>query len=148
MTAEHRDYFESLLGRMEPFGHVSGKAMFGGFGYWEDGDMFALLDSSGTFRLKADTTTVDAFERAGCEPFAPEMPAGRAPMTMPYWRVPARVLRNDSTFEAWVRDAIAVGHATAKGKRRSRKGTVVAKTVVGKKVVAKKAPGKRSMGGG
>ena len=139
MSAEHRPYFESLLERMSPLGHVTGKAMFGGFGFWEDGDMFALLDSGGTFRLKADDTTVPNFERAGSEPFSPEMRSERPPITMPYWTVPAKVLRSDANFETWVRDAIAVGHATAKRKGRTSTSATATKRAVTKKAVTKKA---------
>lgn len=103
-----RGYVDEVMERLTPLGAVTGKAMFGGYGVWEDGDMFALVDSGSTLHFKVDDATRDRYADAGGTQF----------MTMPYWSVPTEVLDDDDRFVDWARDAIAVGHATAKRKRR------------------------------
>ena len=89
---------------LEPLGAVTGRKMFGGYGIWEDGDMFALLDSESTLHFKVDDATRARYADAGSEQF----------MTMPYWSVPVDVLEDHDTLQVWAREAIAVGHATSK----------------------------------
>ena len=91
------------MARLEPFGDVTTKAMFGGNGIWEAGDMFALITSDSELHFKADSDTRSRYESAGCSQFR----------TMPYWSVPADVLEDDDQLEEWVEEAIEVGHATA-----------------------------------
>ena len=148
MSKEHRPLFEELLDRLQSLGDVTGKAMFGGYGFWESGDMFALIDSAGRFHLKADERTVDRYLKAGAEQFTPHM-AGRPPTAMPYWTVPAAVLRSDAKLLAWAEEAVDVGHATgrrapasASGKRAATK---QAKTSAAKKPAAKKPAAKQSV---
>jgi len=102
-------------------GDVTGKSMFGGFGFWESGDMFALLSSQGVFHFKTDDTTVARYRKAKAVQFAPEMSRGVMPTA--YWSVPKAVLHNDERFLEWGAEAVVVGHATAapKKKRSTRK---------------------------
>lgn len=113
-------FMEEVLARLAPLGDVTSKKMFGGVGFWESGDMFALIDSGGRLRFKADDTSRGRYEAAGMEAFAPPMPGGRAPMTMPYFQVPDDVLGDDDRFSEWAVEAMAVGHATAKPAKRRR----------------------------
>lgn len=107
---------EEVAERLTPLGDVTYKKMFGGVGFWESGDMFAVMDSDSRLYLKTDDATRGRYEEAGSEAFAPQM-AGRAPMAMPYHTVPAHVWADDATLADWVRDAVAVAHATSKKKR-------------------------------
>ncbi|CAN5855446.1 TfoX/Sxy family protein [soil metagenome] len=103
-----RGYVDEVMKRLTPLGAITGKGMFGGYGIWEDGDMFALVDSGSTLHFKVDDATRDRYAGAGGSQF----------MTMPYWSVPAEVLEDEDRFSDWARHAIAVGHATAKRTRR------------------------------
>lgn len=100
-------YVAYVLELLEPLGAVTGRKMFGGYGIWDDGDMFALLDSGSTLFFKVDDTTRARYADAGSEQF----------MTMPYWSVPVDVLEDEEQLAAWARDAIDVAHATAKKRR-------------------------------
>lgn len=133
MAAKNREYFEEILELLEPFGDVTGKAMFGGYGFWERGDMFALIDSSGALHFKADDLTELRYRKAKCTQFAPEMSAGQT-IKMRYWTVPKAVLRDDQRLQEWAEEAIGVGHATSKKKK---KGT--AKQAPARPAAAKKA---------
>lgn len=106
---------------LEPLGGITGRAMFGGYGWWHDGQMFALLDKDSTLYLKVDDSNRAAFEAEGRAPFTTPTPAGRAQMTMPYYEVPASVLDDRDVFREWARGAIDVAHATPSKKPRTRK---------------------------
>lgn len=100
-------YIAYVMDLLEPLGTVTGRRMFGGYGIWEDGDMFALLDRESTLYFKVDDGTRARYAAAGGVQF----------MTMPYWSVPAEVLEDEDTLHLWAREAIAVGHATSKQRR-------------------------------
>lgn len=85
MDPEHiRELFSS-------FGPVAVRRMFGGFGIYADGVMFAL-SAEGLLYLKADEHTIPAFEREGARPFtytARGKGNGRSKrVAMSYWRLP------------------------------------------------------------
>jgi len=118
VTPQARVRFEELLELLEPHGEdVTGRSMFGGFGFWEHGDVFALLSSQGTLYFKVDDTTVARYRKARATQFAPVMSHSEEPTPMPYWSVPKAVLRDDERLHEWVTEAIEVGHATSKKRR-------------------------------
>jgi DNA transformation protein len=96
-------FVDHVMDRLAPFGDVSTKAMFGGNGIWEAGDMFALITADSELHFKADDQTRPRYEAAGCSRFR----------SMPYWSVPDDVLEDDTRLAEWVEEAIEVGHATA-----------------------------------
>lgn len=109
-----RDKTEALARAMEdlePLGDVTSRAMFGGFGIYEGGKMFALIGDAELY-FKVDDSTRASFEEAGSEPFE----------KMPYYLVPPEVVENPEHLREWARAAIAVGHATGKRRRRSSRG--------------------------
>lgn len=110
-------WIDELMARLAPLGAVSFRKMFGGVGFWEHGDMFALLDSSGRLHFKVDQVSRGRYEEAGMDAFSPQTTPQRAPMTMPYFEVPAEVLADEALFAEWATQAIAVGHSTAKRRR-------------------------------
>lgn len=103
-----RAYVDYVMELLAPLGGVTGRAMFGGYGIFHEGDMFALISSSSTLYFKADDSNRAAYEEAGSEQF----------MSMPYFEVPVDVLEDSVALRQWASTAIAVGHATAKKKRR------------------------------
>ena len=101
----YKDYVMELLSPLE---EVTSRAMFGGYGIFHQGIMFALISDS-TLYFKVNDSNRAAYEEAGSKPF---------PHSMPYYEVPASVLEDTALFHDWATTAIAVGHATAKKKRR------------------------------
>ena len=83
--------------------------MFGGYGIFEDGDMFGLMSGSALFFKVGDANRA-AFEAIGTEQFN----------RMPYFRVPDRVMDDAGLLQEWTHAAIEVGHATAKKGKRKR----------------------------
>jgi len=102
------DFVEYVLEQLEGVGDITHKAMFGGYGFWERGDMFALVSSDSTLYFKVDDDTRPRYQEAGSEQFG----------NMPYWSVPADLLEDRELFHEWAREAIAVGHATARRRQR------------------------------
>ena len=100
-------FFNHIMERLEPVGGITGRAMFGGYGIFHDGDMFALIAES-TLYFKIGELNIDAYRNAGSEQF----------MTMPYYEVPVEIMEDESLFLEWARTSITVGHATAKKKKR------------------------------
>ena len=105
VDAGYRDHVMELL---RPLGQVHGRAMFGGYGIYEGGAMWALISSNDVLYFKVDAATRETYVVAGGEQFMG---------TMPYFSVPADWLEDLPTLRAHARAAIAVGHATAKRKR-------------------------------
>lgn len=94
-----------MLEVLRPAGVVSSRSMFGGFGLFESGTMFALLDSDGRLFFRVDSSTQARYEDAGSQQHNP----------MPYFEVPVDVLDDDSQLLEWAREAAQVAHAAKTG---------------------------------
>jgi DNA transformation protein len=94
-TAEFADYALELLGRA---GKVAARRMFGGYGLYCDGVMFALI-ADDVLYLRADDANRPALERAGSEPFAYEANGRRA--IMAYWRAPDAAMESPELMAPW-----------------------------------------------
>jgi len=103
-------YMEYVMEMLQPLGDVTSRSMFGVYGVFEAGDMFALV-SSDTLYFKADDSNRARYEDAGSAQFKP----------MPYWEVPAEVLEREDDVEEWPRLSIDAAHAAPRKKRRTRK---------------------------
>ena len=97
---------DRVMADLEPLGDVRARAMFGGYGIFEDGDMFGLLSGSELYFKVGDANRA-AFEEAGAQQFS----------RMPYFRVPDSVLEDAGLLQEWTHAAIGVGHATAKKRK-------------------------------
>ncbi len=97
-----------------PIGAVEAKPMFGGYGFYFEGMIFAL-EAYGKIWLKVDTETRARFEAAGSEPFLYE---GRTRMIeMPYWTLPDEALRGGAALKRWVGLALEVARRASARKR-------------------------------
>jgi len=95
---------EQFADKIMPLGEITYKKMFGGYGVFESGTMFALVTSEGGVYLKSGEANLSRFEKAGANKH------GR----MPYYQIPAQVLENDSQVEEWTQEAIEVSKAAKK----------------------------------
>ena len=135
-----RKYANQMLEMLRPAGSVTGRAMFGGFGIWENGVMFALLDSESVLYFKTDAITETAYQAEGSSQFAPQV-GEKPPTPMPYWSAPVTILDDQEEFEKWAKQAIAVAHAAARANPSAPapKKKAAAKPKAAKKPAAKKA---------
>jgi DNA transformation protein and related proteins len=99
------------------YGPVSIRRMFGGFGIYAEGRMFALAHE-GVIYLKADAATVAAFEREGQGPFtySAKGTKGGKRSIMSYWRMPERLYDDADELAVWARDALLAAERSAGAK--------------------------------
>ena len=105
---------EHLTDVLRPLGGVAARRMFGGAGLFRDGVMFALI-SDEVLYLKADATTIPAFEAEDLGPFTYGTKNGKRVLTS-YWRAPERLLDDDDEMRDWCRRAADVAAQAARKK--------------------------------
>ncbi len=104
--AADAQFRDQVLESLAPLGGVSFRSMFGGFGIFADGEMFALISGSAIF-FKADDSNRSRYEEAGSKRHG----------SMPYYRVPSDVLEDRDKLVDWARASVAVARATPKKRR-------------------------------
>ncbi len=85
-------------------GDVTSRAMFGGYGIFASGVMFALVDSAGSAFLRTDQAGADELAGLGAERHA----------RMPYWSVPPSVAADAGELERWAGRALEVARAASR----------------------------------
>ena len=109
---------DHLLELLEPFGPLTARRMFGGWGIYAAGPMVAIV-IDGELLLKTDPATRAVFEHAGCRPFVYRARGREVPMS--YWSVPEAALDSAEAMQPWARLALeAAGRAAAAKPARSR----------------------------
>ncbi|AMP07109.1 TfoX/Sxy family protein [Collimonas pratensis] len=104
------DYIRELL---EPFGAISARRMFGGYGIYHDSVMIGLVADSTLF-LKTDELTRPQFAAAGCRPFVTESKG--KPIEMSYWSAPEDAMDSANAMTPWARLAYAAAVRKANAK--------------------------------
>ncbi len=93
---------ERLLDDLVPCGDVTSRKMFGGYGVFHEGTMFAIVDGRGDAYLRADEPTSVSFEATGSSRHG----------TMPYWSIPEAVRCDDAQLVEWARRSITIAHSS------------------------------------
>ena len=109
---EHPDaaYVADLVERFGAFVPVTARRMFGGFGLFVDGAMFALV-ANGLVYLKVDEANRPAFEALGLQPWVYE--AASRQMTMSYYPPPDEALDDPALLREWFEGARAASRRAA-----------------------------------
>ncbi|HEY9102006.1 TfoX/Sxy family protein [Chitinimonas sp.] len=115
------EFVDWLCEQLAPMGFVNGRAMFGGWGIYCDGLMFAIVIDEVLY-LKTDAETRPQHEAAGCGPFEYQQKDGRV-MQLSYYRIPDEALEERLDLLAWSRAALGVAlrAQAAKPARKPRK---------------------------
>ena len=109
---------DRVLSRLLPFGPVQARPMFGGFGLYLDGMMFALI-ARDTLYFKADDGNRGDFEQAGTGPFSYQ---GRSrPIELTYWQVPDEVFGDPPRLADWATKAHRAAHRAKAAKPARQK---------------------------
>lgn len=145
--ASYIDYLQELLSGL---GAVAARRMFGGYGFYHDGLIFAIVVEQRLY-LKVDDETLPAFTAAGCEAWVYE---GRGkPVPTSYWSVPDEAMDSSEAMTPWARRALAAAlrKANAKpvvkakrpvvssGAEPAKKKSMAVKAAAKKPAIAKKA---------
>jgi DNA transformation protein len=104
LSSDATQSYERVIESLHPLGDMTGKKMFGGYGIFESGTMFALVNSEGKVFFKVDQANRWRFEEAGADRH------GR----MPYYQVPDAVLRDEDSLFEWARESIELAHKSKK----------------------------------
>ncbi len=118
------EFVVHVLELLAPFGSVSARPMFGGYGIYRDALMFALV-ADDVLYVKADSGNRSEFEAAGSAPFS--YTARRRQVILSYWRAPEEALESREAMQPWARSAFAAalrakpGSPTSKAPKRPRR---------------------------
>ena len=106
-------FVENLQEVFALFGTVTSRRMFGGFGVYHDGLMFALV-ADDVLYLKADEKSVGAFVGLGLAPF--EYVKGGKKMKMSYFMAPEGIFDDPEQARIW---AIVAFEAALRATKRT-----------------------------
>jgi DNA transformation protein len=118
--AREPELVQRVLGLLLALGPVHARRMFGGYGLFLDGTMFALIDRSRLY-IKADDRTKAEFAAAGAEPFTYRRQGKRVALS--YWAAPEGSLASPDSLLPWARlgvEAAARGRS-AKARKKPRR---------------------------
>ncbi|WP_104204105.1 TfoX/Sxy family protein [Billgrantia saliphila] len=111
------DYTDHLRDVFERFGPITARRMFGGYGIYHDGLMFALVADEMLY-LKADNENVGDFVQEGLGPF--EYEKGGKFVQLSYYQAPEAVFEDDELAATWARRSFEAALRAQAGKRRTR----------------------------
>jgi DNA transformation protein len=101
--ASSKDFRDQMLGRLLPFGPVLSRSMFGGFGFYMDGFMFALIANDHLY-FKVDDRNRQEYIDAGTGPFTYD--GKKKPVKMSYFLVPSNILSDPNELTDWAGRAL------------------------------------------
>ena len=87
---------------------VTSKKMFGGYGLYLDGDIFAIILSEGGLYFKVDDSNRMQFEELGSEQFVYTGHKTKKSTAMPYWQLPDEILEDREQLEEWVMQSVEI----------------------------------------
>ena len=103
-----KEYLEYIMEKLSPIGGVKSRAMFGGYGIFHDGSMFALISEDSLY-FKVDDSNRDIYEKAGSRKFE---------HGISYWEVPIEILEDNDRLYEWANLSLVIAHEAAKKKKR------------------------------
>lgn len=98
LTSDASETADALVDALQSLGEVSSKKMFGGYGIFGDGVMFALVDSSGTPFLRVGDSNQTRFDKASSDKHS----------RMPYFSIPPAIFGDQSKLEEWAADSLEI----------------------------------------
>jgi len=108
--AVSRGFVDHALDLLALAGPVTARRMFGGYGIYAAGAMFALLDDDELF-LKTDDRCRAAFVEAGCRQWV--YPSPKGPMPTSYYRPPDGAHEDPESMLPWARLAVETARRAA-----------------------------------
>ena len=117
--ARQSEFVTHLLDLLHPLGDITARGMFGGWGIYCGGKMFALVAFE-TFFVKVDDTTRPEFAALGLAPFTYEASGGKRAV-MAYHTVPTEALDSSPLLCQWAEKGIAAAQRAATTKKPRNK---------------------------
>jgi DNA transformation protein and related proteins len=117
MTETGSDFVDHVLDLLTPWGGVSARKMFGGYGLYKQGAMFALV-AEDVLYFKVDDRNRPLFQQLGMTPFTYD--GQGKPVEMPYWETPPDALDDGAALIDFARGALDAALAAKKEKPASK----------------------------
>jgi len=114
MAAE-KEFTAYIVDLMQSIGPVRARGMFGGYGIFLDGLMFALI-ADGTLYLKADPESRGRFLASGLEPFTYSKKGKQ--ISLSYYQAPLETLEDAEHMKEWAKIAFECALKAAAGKQK------------------------------
>jgi len=102
------EYLNFIMDKLSPIGGIRSRAMFGGYGIFYEGSMFALI-AEDTLYFKVNESNRAMYKKAQSKPF---------PHGISYWEVPAEVIEENSKLLDWAN--LSIGIAQKIARKRSK----------------------------
>jgi DNA transformation protein and related proteins len=102
MESTRNEFVDYVVELMADWATVSVRKMFGGYGLYREGLMFALIVEDELY-LKADTDNVVQFERADSRPFVYQ--SRDRTVQLSYWSAPTASLDSPAEMGEWCQSA-------------------------------------------
>jgi len=118
MSNDENGFASYIVELMQSIGPVISKKMFGGYGFFLDGLMFALM-ADNTLYLKADIETAKEFKALGLEQFTYSRKGKE--FAMSYYRSPDEILEASDEMYSWANKAYGAALRAAAKKRKKGK---------------------------
>jgi DNA transformation protein len=83
------------------------KAMFGGYGVYFDGAIFAIFDD-GAFFFKVDADSLPDFEARDSQPFSYPKKDGTLAYMKKYWSLPEEISEDREELWRWIKRSAAI----------------------------------------
>ncbi|HEX7027395.1 MAG TPA: TfoX/Sxy family protein [Gammaproteobacteria bacterium] len=109
MTGNQNQFLEYVLELLAPLGQPVGRRMFGGYGIFNDGLMFAIIADRQLY-FKTDARNVMEYIDRGLPPFTYRR-SGKN-VSLSYYRTPDEILDDSEALLSWAQRALQA--ATAK----------------------------------
>jgi DNA transformation protein len=106
---------DPIIDQLASWGVVKAKAMFGGYGLYYQGQIFAIVVDEVLY-FKVDAQTQTDYEVEGSQPFTYESKNTR--VSMSYWQVPPDILDDEERLLLWAKRAY---HAALRSKKTRAK---------------------------
>lgn len=84
---------------LAPHGEITVRSMFGGYGIYKNGVIFALIAYDELY-FKVDESNKSQYKKFGSEPFTYEAKGKKS--TMSYWKVPIEILEDEEQIGVWL----------------------------------------------
>ncbi len=103
------DFCDYVVG--DVLGHipnVTAKKMFGGYGIYQAGRIFAIITSDSDLYFKVGESNQARYEVLGSEPFIYTGHKTKKPTPMPYWHISESVMEDRELIEEMVFESAAL----------------------------------------
>jgi len=115
MSAQGKEFHDYILYDVFPaLPDISSKGMFGGFGIYKNGFIFAIITAESELYFKTDEVLKEKFRKYESHPFVYAGHKNKEPIEMPYWSLPEEIMEDTDELLLWIEDSVEVSRRSKK----------------------------------